>query len=101
MILIIVEECYYSNLLRIWNEWDFCYGELRDKFIVVFGDVVRKWVWNLLRILCDRYLVVFVFLFGRSVEVGSLENLEVYDVCVGILFLGGIDLMMIVVLVDK
>ena len=99
--LTIAEECHHSNLLRTRNEWDSCYGESRDKFIAVLGDAVRKRVWNLPRTSCDRHLVASVSSSGRSVEAGSLENSEVHDARVGILFSGGIDSMMIAALADK
>ena len=99
--LTIAEECHHSNLLRTRNEWDSCYGESRDKFVAVLGDAVRKRVWNLPRTSCDRNLVASVSSSGRSVEAGGLENSEVHDARVGILFSGGIDSMMIAALADK
>lgn len=49
--------------------WNLLYKELRDKFIVVFGDVVWKRVWNLLRFNSD--LVIFSFFLGIIFEVNS------------------------------
>lgn len=67
LIGMVVEGCFWCDLFR--SMWNLLYKELRDKFIVVFGDVVWKRVWNLLRFNSD--LVIFGFFLGIIFKVNS------------------------------
>ena len=84
------------------TRWNSTFEALRDKFVTVLGEAVRKRVFNLPRIKSNSISLGLQETSSSlsAKEKSSLETKD-KDARVGILFSGGIDSMMIAALADR
>ena len=84
------------------TRWNSSFEALRDKFVTVLGEAVRKRVFNLPRIKSNSISLGLQETSSSlsAKEKSSLETKD-KDARVGILFSGGIDSMMIAALADR